>query len=234
MDKIIKVIGKARQLHFGTAFSNNSMKLSSNIPSKSMILGLIGASRGISMIESQSLNYDVSFKWLNREDIENQLIKKKRIVYKGSLKMVNILKSDNWETGNQLRTLDSVEYIFNKNDNLLFEIIIGNIKTDEERDNIINNLMYPEYPLYLGKSESLLKIVDIIKYELERKYDENIFTDLFIGESNSYIVKERLVEKMKDYRIPEKLESVYTLRRPIKGVSKNGYYDIEGATYSIW
>lgn len=232
MLKILKLDCRLREAHFGTAFSNNSIKLSSNIPSKSMILGMIGASKGLSMKESQKQSYEISFKWKDRENVCSQLVKMNRLMYEGSLKTKNILSTDRWYKGEPSTKIDSIEYLYNKKGNLKFEIIISNIEEDIEY--LIEKLKSPEYPLYLGKSESLLVIENIEIYNTVKQFDENYFEDLFIGESKSYVLKERLVEKMDNYREPEKLESVYTLKNKMKGLTKKGYVLINNNTYCLW
>lgn len=230
--KFILINCESSLLHFGISLGNNTNKMSSNIPSKSMIRGFIGSCLGLSFSQIQDLDFYYSFQWLI--PIRNLIIGKNRMVYKNMNS--DYLKSSNWLNGEPLNTIDSVEYVSTVDgiSNLKFNILIGFKEEKYDYENFISKLKYPEYPIYLGNSDSLIRIKCMNILELKINADENYFKDLFIGSSSNFLVEEILTDRMINYRVPLDSVSVYTRSNLIKGRCINGYISVDDINYCLW
>ena len=230
--KFLLVNCESSLLHFGISLGNNTNKMSSNIPSKSMIRGFIGSCLGISFSEIQNLDFYYSFQWLI--PTRNIIIGKNRMVYKNMNS--NYLKSSNWLNGEPLNTIDSVEYVSSLDgiSNLKFNILISFKNESFDYDNFIYKLNNPEYPVYLGNSDGLIRIKSIEIFDLEVHKNENLFKDLFIGTSSDFLIEEILTDKMIDYKVPLSSVSAYTRSNFIKGCCQSGYIIIDDLNYCLW
>lgn len=229
---LIKIRLKSKMAHFGTAFSNHTSKLSHMVPSKSAMNGMLGAARGLDFLDSQEQNFRFSFIWLNGMD--SQLIAKKRLMIDIKNNVKNVLRSKDWERGVLPSTIDYEEHLYNVNGFLEAYWFIEVTDTDTDIDLLVSSILNPIFPMYLGKAEHLVRVIEIEVLDIEKKYDSNLFSGFFVGAEEDWVMKERMVEKMKGYRNPSSFEDVYTLKGIIRGVSKYGYYEIEDNNISVW
>jgi CRISPR-associated Cas5-like protein len=227
---LLRVRLKGKMAHFGTPFSNHTSKLSHLVPSKSVMNGMLGASKGLSFYESQDLSYRYSFKWVS--DLRNQLIAKKRLVLDIKNNVKNVLRSVEWERGELKGSVDYIEHLYSHDGFIEADWFIEVL--DGSEDEIEFSLTNPVFPLYFGVSENFIRVLEIERLYLPKKEGKNKFSGFFVGVSDSWLMKERMVEKMRGYRNPASYEDVYTLSQEIEGECKYGYYEIEGYNISMW
>lgn len=227
---LLRVRLNGKMAHFGTPFSNHTSKLSHLVPSKSAMNGMLGAAKGLSFLESQELTYRYSFMWVN--SVSNQLVAKKRMVVDIKNNIKNILKSADWERGQLNGSIDYIEHLYSKDGYIEADWYIEVL--DGFENEIIKELNNPEYPLYFGKAENLIKIIEIEKIYKDKNFSKASFSNFFIGDVDGWVMKERMVEKMRGYRNPSSYEDVYTLNKEIIGVSKYGHYELDIYNISIW
>lgn len=228
---LLKFHIKSKMAHFGTPFSNHTSKLSHLVPSKSAMKGMVGAAKGISFLECQELNYRFSFHFL--DSVNNQLIAKNRMLIEVKNNIRNIIRGSDWESGKLPNTIDFEEHLYNEKGYIEAYWFIE-VLDEEEVCDLVESILNPVYPIYLGKTEHLVRILGVEYITDEKKYDCNEFNNFFIGESEDWLFTERMVETMRGYRDPKVFENVYTLKAPIKGISKYGYYKLKDLNVSVW
>ena len=221
---------KVPMTHLGTAFSNNTSRMSSLVPSKSMIRGLIGAALGESFSTTQQYKFHYSFQWTT--EYKTMMLALNHTVHTSKPDFRTLALSERVER----YTIDYVEHLYNPNGMRLEGYIYIGMDDESELDKISKALKAPEYPLYLGKSSAFLRVVDVSIFKAKIKYENATFTNFFIGTSDVFQLTERLSDCMLGYRIADTFESVYTQPYPIYGSSKYGYIvDEERATnLSLW
>lgn len=227
---MIRVLLKAKMAHFGTAFSNNTSKMTYRLPSKTSMRGLVGAALGISFADCQELPYRFHFSWLN--DVKTSMVAQSRMVLENTNSVQSVLGSKAWERGELKTSIDYIEYVVSEDGYLAGELLIEVLDGTEDR--LVDSLLNPEYPLYFGSSESFVKVLGVEKLDLTRMVGESEFLGMFVGELSKFRVSERVPSKMSGYRKPVDFEDVYNLENTIVGKSKYGYYVIDGVSRSFY
>lgn len=225
---LLKVHLKGRMAHFGTAFTNHSSKGSHRIPSKSMMKGMLGAALGIDFKESQKLGNRFSFSWIG--DVRSSIITKSGVMLRYGNDVKTVLKSKDWKKGELKRSLDSLEYLLGNPLEAYWYIEVGN-----DKDLVVDSLRRPVFPLFFGRSECLVSVVGVEEMWLEEAENRvGRFKDLFIGESEEWLLEERMVDTMRDYRKPRSFKNVYTGDRVIGGIPESKFYRGEDVDICMW
>lgn len=234
MGQVIVVTLRGRMAQFGTAFSNHTSKMSHRVPSKSALHGMFGAAMGFGREDLRGIKNRYSFRWVR--DVRLGMIAKSRYVLTCKTDVKSVLGLKEWERGALSRSVDYVEHVQDvKGESLRAKWVI---ELDDAFDvsGVVNALNCPEYPLYFGTSECLAVVESVDVLDCELYTDSSVFNQFFVGtiEEAGWVLTERMVESMVDYRKPENLVDVYTLDRPIRGTAREGYYIIEDETYCMW
>ena len=227
---VVRVKVKSKLAHFGTAFSNHTSKMSYRVPSKSSLRGFVGAALGISFDDCQELPYRYNFKWVTRT--RTQMVAQSRMVIENTNSLHSVVRSADWERGNLKRSIDYIEYVVGDDGYIEGDLLIEVLDGSEDR--LVNHLRNPEFPLYLGSSECLVKVVDVRCIDIEWLDGTAEFSGMFVGEIDGFYLSERMPERMLSYRKPGKFEEVYLLENSIVGKSKCGYYVVDGENRSIY
>ena len=227
---VIRVLLKAKMAHFGTAFSNHTSKMSYRLPSKTSMRGLVGAALGISFEECQKLPYRYHFRWLT--DVRTSMVAQSRMVLENTNSVQSVLGSKAWERGELKTSIDYIEYIVSEDGYVEGELLIEVLDGTEEL--LESSLRCPEFPLYLGSSESFVRVIRVERLDLPKMEGESSFMGMFVGELSKFRVSERVPSKMSGYRKPVDFEDVYDLENTIVGKSKYGYYVIDGVSRSFY
>lgn len=221
---------KVPMTHLGTAFSNNTSRMSSLVPSKSMIRGLIGAALGESFSTTQHYAFHYSFQWLT--EYKTMMLALNHTVHTATPDFRTLALSERVER----YTIDYVEHLYNPSGMRLEGYIYIGMEDENFLHLLSHALKSPEYPLYLGKSSAFLKVLDVTIFKAEISYEAATFSNFFIGTSDGFQLTERLSDCMLDYRIANTFESVYTQPVPLYGHSKYGFIEDKEliTTLSLW
>lgn len=219
---------QVKETHLGTAFSNHTSKLSSRVPSKSQIRGLLGAALGIPFEDTQSLDFGYAYYWLTSP--HSQMVAMNREVFKSAPNT----RREVFSNREHFHTIDYIEHLYNPSGNRL----IGRLYIEIDEVNALyyqESLKNPVFPLYLGKVENMVSIKKVtIERDLHKSYEEAEFSDFFVGSSTSFLITERLVDKMRSYRTPLSLSSVYSLPQKIRGKAASGHYELVDRNLCLW
>lgn len=220
--------------HFGTAFSNHTSKMTHRVPSKSALHGMFGAAMGFDRLELRGISNRYSFSW--DTEIVTSMVGKSRYVFDCINDVKSVVRLKDWERGLLKRSVDYIEHVHDVRGGSLTATWLIELDESMNVDDVMDYLSNPAYPLYLGTSECLVRVSDVEMIEVEKRFDDAYFTGFFVGEvlEDRWVVTERMTECMRDYRMPERFEDVYTLNDVVYGRPKYGYVQLDGSAYCMW